>query len=77
VDAEFVAHLQGLRQLVLELLVQDVGAVTRGAGDDDGARLPFAPQGLEAILDGFVEGLREAAEFADVEVDPARVVFAV
>src|SRR3546814_11369945 len=39
-----------------------------------GAGLAAVPQAADRVADGFVHGLRQAAELADVAIDPARVL---
>ena len=73
-DVDAVAFGDFSRHLVLGVLVEDVHAVAGGARQDDlfdGVAFAVDEDG---VLDRFVDGLDEAAEFAHVEVDPAVLV---
>src|SRR5437868_7330710 len=70
-DLELVAGLQRQRQLVLGLLVEDVGRIAGRAGQHDRAETGAVARGAQAVLDALVHGLGQAGELADVEVDPA------
>src|SRR5581483_11131843 len=76
-DLDLVADLQVHRQAIGGLLVEDVGAVAGRAGEHDRAGRRAVARRRDRVLDALVHGLGEAAELADIEIDPAALVLEV
>src|SRR5450759_1313808 len=74
-DQHLVADLQAHRQRVRLLLVQHVGRVAGRAGQHARAHGVGVPRRADRVADRLVHGLGQAAELADIEIDPAHVVF--
>jgi hypothetical protein len=70
-DVEVVAGGEGERQVVVGLVVEDVGGVAGRPGESDRSAWFGVVRSAYRVADGFVESFREAAETAAVDVDPA------
>src|ERR1700747_2285528 len=73
-DQDLVADRERHRQWVWRLFVEDVDRVSGRAGDDARPRLVAIVRGADRIADRLADGLGEAVELADVEIDPADLV---
>src|SRR5580658_6232587 len=72
-DQHFVADLKAYRQRVRHLFVEHVGRIAGRSCKHAWAELAIA-RSSDGIADRLVYGFGKAAEFADVEIDPAHVV---
>src|SRR3546814_8693153 len=73
-SSDLVADLQRQRQQIGCLLVEHVGRIAGRPGQHAGAGLAAVAPAADRVADCLVHGLGEAAELADVEEDPARVL---
>src|SRR5579871_5389784 len=73
-DQDLVADLQADRQLVRRFLVEHVHGVAGRTGQHARSGLTAVARRADGIADRLVHGLREAAELADVEIDPSDLV---
>src|SRR3954447_16179978 len=53
------------------MLVEDVGAVTGRAGENDWQRWSGTARRLDAVFDAFAHRLGQPVELADIEINPA------
>src|SRR5262249_9812962 len=74
-DQDFVANRERDRQRVRRLLVEHVDRVAGRAGNDARRGLVAIMRGADRVADRLADGLGEAVELADVEIDPADLVF--
>lgn len=73
-DAHAVAFAEVEGEMVGVALIEDVGAVAGGTGEDDGGGGSGASADVDGVTDGFVHGFRETAELAAIEIDPTNGV---
>src|SRR4051794_16801080 len=73
-DQQLVSDLERDRQRIRRLLVQHVHRIAGRACEDARRHLRAVVRGTNRVADRLVHGLGEAAELADVEIDPARIV---
>src|SRR5262245_1899426 len=71
VDQHLSADGERHRQVIERLLVEHVGGIAGRPRDHARRLLIVIPPGEDRIADGFLHRLGEAAELADIEIDPS------
>src|SRR5690348_7020029 len=75
-DLDLITDGEAEWQLVLGLLIKNVGTVAGRAGQDYRTRGPAAPRRFDAVFDAFADRLGQPVELADIEIDPALATIA-
>src|SRR5215471_57528 len=73
-NLDLVADLEVEWQLVLGLLVEDIGSVAGGTREHRRPHCPAVAGCADPVFNALVHGLGEAVELAHVEIDPALVL---